>query len=224
MFIMSANVSSCENYTFGRIARLSKKLAPEEQRQIDEEREVLKKLVVDEREVIKSLADLVERAKSVFSIASPGGKIIFQDFGGLSDERRILVLLLGKYFALRLGFVETADLGISEIAEELGRPKTALSGDVGTLIKDGLVEKMPDRSYRIAYNRIRDIFNKILADKTQAPQKVGLPGVPARGTPSLYPTFVTPDSVISEVFPGLNLPKERRRSKKRPPEKVERDS
>jgi hypothetical protein len=226
MFISPVNVSFCENYTFGRFARLSKKVTPEEQKQIDEERQVLRKLVVDEREVIKGLADLVERAKSVFSIASPGGKIIFQDFGSLSDERRILVLLLGKYFALRLGFVETADLGISEIAEELGRPKTALSGDVGTLMKDGFVEKLPDRTYRIAYNRIRDIFNKILPDKNQAEQKIGLPGVPARGMPSLYPTsdFTTPDSVIAEVFPGLNLPRQRAKAKKRPPEKVERVS
>src|SRR5712692_1190727 len=128
MFIMPANIDSYRNYTFARIATLSKKITAEEQRQTDEEREVLRKLVVDEREVIKGLSDLVERAKGVFSIASPGGKIIFQDFGGLSDEKRILVLLLGKYFALRLGFIETAELGISEIAEELGRPKTTLSG------------------------------------------------------------------------------------------------
>ncbi len=194
---------------------MSKRVAAEEQRQIDDEREVLRKLVVDEREVIKGLADLVEKAKSVFSIAAPSGKIIFQNFGELSDEKRILVLLLGKYFARRLGFTETAELGISGIAEELGRPKTALSGDVGNLIKDGLIEKLPDRTYRIAYNRLRDVFNKILPDRMQVGPRLG---VPAKGMPSLFPTF--PPTDVSEIFPGLKPP-EHKRTRKRRPEKAE---
>jgi len=184
---------------------LSKRVAAEEQRQIDDEREVLRKLVVDEREVIKS----------VFSIAAPSGKIIFQNFGELSDEKRILVLLLGKYFARRLGFTETAELGISGIAEELGRPKTALSGDVGNLIKDGLIEKLPDRTYRIAYNRMRDVFNKILPDRNQVGPRLG---VPAKGMPSLFPTLPATD--VSETFPGLKPP-EHKRTRKRLPEKAE---
>ena len=158
-----------------KLRKLGEKNIPMSQ-QSDEEMEVLKKLVVDEREVIKGLADQVERAKSVFSIASPSGKIIFQDFGHLTDEKRILVLLLGKYFALRLRLIETAELGISEISEELGRPKTALSGDVGTLMKEGLIEKMPDRTYRIAYNRLRDIFKIILPEKTPGVREIR-PGV-----------------------------------------------
>jgi hypothetical protein len=197
---------------------LSKKVTPEDQRQTDEEREVLRKLVVDERDVIKGLADLVEKAKSVFSIAAPSGKIIFQDFGSLSDEKRILVLLLGKYFACRLGLIEKAELGISGIADELGRPKTALSGDVTNLMRDGLVEKMPDRTYRIAYNRMRDVFDKILPEKSQTGQRLG---VPAKGMPSLFPTLQpTSESVIAEIFPGLNLPRQHAKAK-RPPEKVE---
>jgi hypothetical protein len=194
---------------------LSKRVAAEEQSQLDEEREVLRKLVVDEREVIKSLADLVERAKSVFSIAAPSGKIIFQNFGELSDEKRILVLLLGKYFARRLGFTDTAELGISGIAEELGRPKTALSGDVGNLIKDGLIEKMPDRTYRIAYNRLRDVFNKILPDKNLVGPRLG---VPAKGFPALMPTFQPTDA--TEIYPSLKPP-ERKTVRKRLSEKVE---
>src|SRR4029077_9945771 len=104
------------------------------------------------------------------------------------------------------------------IADELGRPKTALSGDVTNLMRDGLVEKLPDRTSRIAYNRIRNIFNKILPDNSQGPRI----GVPVKGMPSLFPTLQpTPQEVIAEVFPGLNLPKKKSPSKKRPPEKVE---
>ena len=86
-------------------------------------------------------------------------------------------------------------------------------------MRDGLVEKMPDRTYRIAYNRMRDVFNKILPDKSQGPRM----GVPAKGMPSLFPTLQpTSEEVIAEVFPGLNLRSwKHKTAKKRPPEKVE---
>jgi hypothetical protein len=143
----------------------------------DGELDVLKTLVVDEADVIRNLKEEVARAKSVFSIASPTGRVIFENFGDLSDYKRILVLLLGKYFALKLGLVRTAALGIREISEELGRPSTALSGDVGTLKKEGFVEKLPDRTYRIAYNRVREILGVILPPKPLPDTKEIRPGV-----------------------------------------------
>ena len=40
-------------------------------------------------------------------------------------------LLIGKFFAKKLDIIDDASLGVSEIANELGRPKTALSGRLG---------------------------------------------------------------------------------------------
>jgi hypothetical protein len=134
-----------------------------------EELDVLSQLLVEEKDVIKGLAGMVERAKKVFLIEHPTGRIIFQDFGNLTDERRILTLLLGKYFASRLGLV-APELSISEIAHELGRPKTTLSGAVKACIDRGLVEKLPTRTYRIAYNRIRDVFAIILPEEKPKPK------------------------------------------------------
>jgi hypothetical protein len=134
-----------------------------------EELEVLSQLLVEEKDVIKGLAGMVERAKKVFMIENPSGKVIFQDFGSLTDERRVLTLLLGKYFASRLGFV-APELSISEIAFELGRPKTTLSGAVKSCVDRGLVEKLPTRTYRIAYNRIKDVFAMILPEEKPKPK------------------------------------------------------
>lgn len=130
-----------------------------------DEKEILQKLVIDAKDVTKDMVRLVEEATKIFRIESPSGKIIFQNFGALSDKHRLLVVLIGKYFANRLGMLENASLSISEMAKELGRPMTALSGPIRDLVKTGYVENLPGRKYRIAYHRIREIFDDVLLSK-----------------------------------------------------------
>src|SRR2546422_8173848 len=110
---------------------------------VADEKKVLSTLLVDEGETIRSLSDQVEKAKTVFRIENPSGRIIFRDFGVLGDPRRVAALLLGKYFAHRLGLIQDNSFGISEIANELGRPVTALSGPTKVLISEGYVERLP---------------------------------------------------------------------------------
>jgi hypothetical protein len=126
-----------------------------------EERKVLSKLLVDEGDTIRNLSDQVEKVKDVFRIENPTGRVIFQNFGDLSDPKRIAALLLGKYFAQRLGLIENNWLSLSGMAQELGRPLTALSGPARSLIDDGLVEKLPIRKYRIIYHRIPDLIEML---------------------------------------------------------------
>lgn len=123
-----------------------------------DEKEILKKLVVEEKDVVSDLANLVEKAKEVFVIEKPSGRIIFKDFGKLKDPQRICALLIGKYFASKLGLIQEPALGISEIAKELGRPMTTLSGPVRELMMKGYIEKLTTRKYMIVYHRIKDIF------------------------------------------------------------------
>ncbi len=137
-----------------------------------EENEILKKLVIEEKDITKELESLVGKSLQFFKIEKPGGKIVFVDFGSLSDPQRICALLLGKYFATKLGIIEKSELGISEISNELGRPMTTLSSPMRELVKKGFVEKLPIRKYRIAYHRISKIFDEILRLKKEANQKI----------------------------------------------------
>lgn len=132
-----------------------------------EENEILRKLVVEEEDVIKELEKLVEEASKYFLIEKPSGKIIFKDFGTLTNKQRIAIVLLGKYFAKKLKLIENDSLGISEIAKELGSPRTSLSGPIKELVKEGYVEYLPGRKYRIAYHRIKELFDKILVTQNR---------------------------------------------------------
>lgn len=131
---------------------------------MSDEKEILKKLLVDENQVIKDLAELVDKAKDVFVIEKNSGKVIFNEFGKLTDPQRICALLIGRYFAEKLEVLKDSSLGISEIANELGRPKTALSGPMKDLVKKGYAEKLSNRKYAIAYHRIKEILNSYFSD------------------------------------------------------------
>ncbi len=130
-----------------------------------EENEILKKLLVEEKDITKEMEKLVEEASKHFRIEKPSGKIIFQNFGSLNDKQRIAIVLLGKYYANRMKMIENPSLSISEIAKEIGRPMTTLSGNMKELVTKGYVEYLPGKKYRVAYHRIKEIFDDILNTK-----------------------------------------------------------
>lgn len=125
------------------------------------DREILERLVVDKNEMRKILDQLAEKSLKIFRIEKESGKIIFQSFGSLSDPDRISALLIGKYFAVELEIIKENSLSISEIAKEIGRPITALSGPIKELVKKGFVEWLPTRKYRIVYHRMGEILDNL---------------------------------------------------------------
>lgn len=134
-----------------------------------DESEVLKKLVIEEKDVIKETEKYVEEASKYFRIEKPSGRIIFQNFGALTDKQRIAIILLGKYFACKLMLIKEPSLNITEISKELGRPMTTLSSSLGDLVKKGYVEYLSGKKYKISYNRIKEIFSEISQKKNHNP-------------------------------------------------------
>jgi DNA-binding transcriptional ArsR family regulator len=128
---------------------------------------IFDKLLVDEGTMLEKLASQVDQASEIFAIEKPSGKIFFKNFGDLSDPQRIVALLVGKYFGGKAGLDVMNALSVSEIAHELGRPKTALSGPLKDLLSKGLIEKLPDRRYRVAYNRLDEIFSEVLSRRAK---------------------------------------------------------
>ena len=123
------------------------------------ENEILKKLVVDEKDTIQELKSLVDKAEEFFKIEKPTGRILFKKFGMLNDSQRICIVLIGKHFAKKLGIAETDSLGVSDISKELGRPLTAMPISLKPLTDRGFVEKLSGKKYRIAYHRLSEILD-----------------------------------------------------------------
>ena len=126
-------------------------------------KDVFSKLIVEEKETTKELEKLVDQAIKIFRIEKPSGRIIFQEFGKLKDKQRICAILVAKYFATKMKIIDASTLSISEIAKELGRPMTTLSGPIRELVKQGYVEALPGRKYTVAYHRLAEIFETVLS-------------------------------------------------------------
>lgn len=125
------------------------------------ETDVIEKLLVDRNQVRKNLEKLVEKSLDIFKIEKETGKIIFERFGDLTDQPRIWSVLISKYFAKMVDIVNDESMSLSEISREIGRPMTALSGEIKKSIEKGYVEKLTNRKYRIVYHRISDILDDI---------------------------------------------------------------
>jgi hypothetical protein len=125
--------------------------------------DVLKKLFIDETDTLKELEKLVDSASKVFRIERPSGRVVFRDFKNLTDKQRIAAYLSAKYFATKSQIITNYDFGIGDIAKELGRPATSLSGPIRQLVDEGFVESLPDKKYSIVYHRLTEVFETILS-------------------------------------------------------------
>ena len=130
---------------------------------MDDEKEILKDLLVDDEFVKKQLTSLVKSAKNIFQIQNKDGKILFKNFQNLKNPARICALLMGKKFAKKLGLDVKDTLSITEIGNELGIPATTLSSPMNDLTKKGFVIK-DGKKYEIGYNRLPEIFKEIFSD------------------------------------------------------------
>jgi DNA-binding transcriptional ArsR family regulator len=124
-----------------------------------DEKEILKAIVINEKDVNANLKEIIEKASKHFRIESSTGRLVFQNFGSLNDKQRICAVLMGKYFAKKLDLVKSDSLSISEIAAELGKPMTTLSWALKDLQSKGYIEKLPDRKYRISYHRLNEVLS-----------------------------------------------------------------
>ena len=77
------------------------------------------------------------------------------------DSRAIMI----QPWDARLSIIKENSLGVTEMAKELGRPKTALSGPLKELLKKGYAEKLPNRKNVVAYHRINDIIKEYFGVK-----------------------------------------------------------
>jgi predicted transcriptional regulator len=79
-------------------------------------------------------------------------------FSHYFPQKKVLPVFLTRLMKM----LENPSLSISEVAKELGRPMTALSGAMKELVTKGYVEYLPGKKYTVAYHRIKEIFSDVL--------------------------------------------------------------
>jgi DNA-binding transcriptional ArsR family regulator len=127
------------------------------------EKEILKKLVVPKEAVQESLERIVSKLQHFVKIEEHTGKIFLENVDNLPIADKIILLLSARYFACRLGYVDSEFLRLKDIATELAVPMTSLSGPLKRLKDDGVVQKREIGEYAIVYYRIERAIDEILS-------------------------------------------------------------
>lgn len=122
------------------------------------EKEILKNMLVDESNIIQNLANIVQKAKDIFVMEKSSGNIIFKNYSTLTNPQKITCVLIGRYFAKRLEFIDDHTITVSEISKVLDIPKTTLSSPLKSLRTSGQILYEKSR-YRINPHRIEEIIN-----------------------------------------------------------------
>jgi len=115
----------------------------------EEKRKILKEIITSEETILLKLKKLVEDAKPFLKVEDKTGRVIISPDFKFANSDKIFLLLLGKYFAMHYGILEDYAITLGDISAELGTKRTTLPAPLKTLIKDGVVERPKENTYRI---------------------------------------------------------------------------
>jgi hypothetical protein len=124
------------------------------------EQEILKGLLISEEDTRAKLQELVDKSRKLFRIDEKSKKILFTTGNKFTNREKILLFLIGKYFAKELKLIPDNEFKLKEIADNLAVKGTTLSKPLGEVCSEGLVEKHGDQ-YAIAHYRIEDVVDSI---------------------------------------------------------------
>jgi hypothetical protein len=88
------------------------------------------------------------------------GEVKFRSFATLVDKQRILLNLHIKYLQYENKLTESPSLSISEIAENMRRPKNTLPPLIHELVNEGYIVELSDERYEISRYGINKINEK----------------------------------------------------------------
>jgi len=132
----------------------------------EREKEIIKELVISEEDVVERLRTLVSKAKEFIYIEDKTGRVIFKSIHDISNSEKILLHLIGRFFAEKIGFIENSKLSMRQISDNLGIPITTISAPLGNLIREGKIEKSNDGLYKIRFHEIENVLDDLLKKYT----------------------------------------------------------
>ena len=126
-------------------------------------KDILKGLVLDEKDTLEKLKDLVNKSKDLIRIEGHSGKIVFVK-SNLSLRGKIILLAVGKYFSKELGLSDLGSVSFDELRKGTGAESQALSRPIGMLLKENILAK-EGNTYTIKYYQIEKCIDNILESK-----------------------------------------------------------
>ena len=128
----------------------------------DKEKEILSKLIIDEKRSVADLEELVRLAEGTLGIEKTGQIVILnRQLNGLREQ--CMLGLIGANIANKLSLRSDPDMAPQELSSLIGKPVTTLSKPLGQLINDGFASRI-DGKYRCAFYRAKEYLQMLRKD------------------------------------------------------------
>jgi len=123
--------------------------------------EILKTLLVNEKEILKRV---VEKARRLIGIDETSGTtVITADRSKLRDKDLVYLIVLGRYFSYKLGLTSTDTINTDEVTQESGLRKDIASARLHDLKVEGTAELTSTATWKAVYARAEESIDRILS-------------------------------------------------------------
>jgi DNA-binding transcriptional ArsR family regulator len=124
-------------------------------------RKVLEEIMTTEEDLLAKLKELVSLSKPFLKVDKKTAKVAISEEYRFTNAEKVVLLLVGKYFAMNYGIRKDYVVALEELSSELSVKKTTLSAQLQKLTEEGIIEK-PERSkYRISLYKVEKALRRL---------------------------------------------------------------
>lgn len=120
----------------------------------EKKKKILEEIMLKEEDVLAKLKRLVDLAKPFLSVEEKTGRVVLSERFSFTHTEKIFLVLVGKCFARHYGVLEEEVVSIGNLGDDIGVPVTSLSGPLGRLVEDRVVDKLRKNEYRVNPHKI----------------------------------------------------------------------
>lgn len=138
---------------------------------VEEKKKILEGIIMKEEDVLSKLKTLVQLAKPFLKVEETTGRVVLTEKYSFTNPEKIFLVLVGKYFAKHYEILESEVVGISDVSEDLGVPVTTLSGPLGELVENHVVDKCDRGQYKVNPHKLeaklRELKQKYISEESE---------------------------------------------------------
>lgn len=122
---------------------------------------IRKELVRTKEDINRGIWESIKDLKNLLVIEDNTGRVIILNKDKFKNMEKLTLLMLGKFMAYVGGVIQTPEVDIQTISDELGIVKTTISGPLGELVKKNILLKKESK-YKFNEAYVKEEAQKLL--------------------------------------------------------------
>ena len=132
-----------------------------EEKQEDIRELIRKELVRTKEDINRGIWESIKDLKNLIIIEDNTGRVIILNKDKFKNMDKLILLMLGKFMAYLGGVIQTPEVDIQTISDELGIVKTTISAPLGDLVQKNILLKKESK-YKFNEAFVKEEAQKLL--------------------------------------------------------------